>query len=407
MKYVAQVTDSGPLSFRSGRETTTSETLSYVPGTALFGGLAAAHAALRRDAEQFNAFFMDEAASFGNLYPADFRHDDLKDAAAEVAPFPRTAVSCKRFGGFRLDELDPVDDPHHGVYDALIAWTAFALSGERDTTLLNALKVCPDCGETLDHIEGYYRRDPWDAEIIGKADVKRGLRTRTGISRTTGTVKQGVLYSRQVLRAGSTFWGTLNIPDEHAIAFREFVEEMNEARLLRLGNNRTRGFGRVTLLLDEVQSTDSADEIGERIEAYNEAMRQTIGATGIAMPHTVYVPLTLRSDTILLDHLLRYRSALTPDYLGEVWGLKGANVIYRNSTTQRVMGWSGLWRLPKADDIAIARGSVFVLGFERPLDDTQLKALLTMEDRGLGVRTREGFGRLRVADPFHWEVKGV
>ena len=59
MRYIVQITDCGPLSFRTGRDTKTSETLHYVPGTALLGGVAAAHTLLRRDEVQFNAFFMD------------------------------------------------------------------------------------------------------------------------------------------------------------------------------------------------------------------------------------------------------------------------------------------------------------------------------------------------------------
>ena len=73
MKYIVQITDCGPLSFRAGREKATVETLSYVSGSTLLGGLASAHVALRRDPDEFNAFFMNGGASFGNLYPASFK----------------------------------------------------------------------------------------------------------------------------------------------------------------------------------------------------------------------------------------------------------------------------------------------------------------------------------------------
>jgi hypothetical protein len=63
--------------------------------------------------------------------------------------------------------------------------------------------------------------------------------------------------------------------------------------------------------------------------------------------------------------------------------------------------------IPKADDGAIALGSVFVLGFDRPLDRPLAQKLLALQEQGIGVRRREGFGQLVVASPFHYEAKGI
>ena len=62
--------------------------------------------------------------------------------------------------------------------------------------------------------------------------------------------------------------------------------------------------------------------------------------------------------------------------------------------------------MPRADEAAVAMGSVFLFGFSTPLDKQKVTALLRMQDQGVGVRRREGFGRVVVASPFHWEVKG-
>ncbi len=405
MKYIVEITDCGPLSFRAGRETTTATSLGYVPGTALFGGLATAHRLLRCNPTQFDAFFMNDEASFGNLYPAKFR-DELQSDVWPVYPLPATARSCKRFGGFKFDERDSHRDPHHGVTDALIPWALFALNGQTDVRPLQSVKSCT-CDEPMDAFDGFYRRDAFDGARIGTAKVERSLRTRTGISRATGAVEQGILYSREVLQAGTPFWGTLTVPDAQAEGFYAFCQETNESGLLRLGNNRARGFGKVTLRLVEPESEDTPDALAQRIGVFDAALREQAQRYDIATPHALYVPITLTSDAIVFDSLLRYRRTLATDYLEETWGLCNAEVVYQTNGTRRVMGWNELWRLPKPDDVALTMGSVFLLGFSEALNDTLVDGLLQMQTQGIGIRRREGFGRLVVANPFHWEVQGL
>lgn len=409
MRYVLFVTESGPLSFRTGRETVNTGTLPYVPGTSILGGLAQMHTMLRRDADQFSAFFLTDGVSFGNLYPSPVMPGAPQDDLTPVYPLPVTARTCKRFGGFLHDEDDPQDEPHHGVWDALIPWALFALSEQTQAQVLDPIRHCPhpDCQEPLDRFDGFYRRGTSDALVMSRAQVERGLRTRTGIQRATGTVQQGILYSREVLRAGTNFWGTLTVPDEHAQAFEDFVRQVDESDLLHVGNNRTRGFGRVKLALAKTGPQDSLASLRQRVNTFDTQLRHEAQAAGIPTPHALYLLLTLTSDTILLDRLLRYRGAIETDYLAETWDIPNAELVYQNSGTRRVMGWSDLWGLPRADQVAITKGAVFVLGLSQPPDDELLQTLLRMQTEGIGARRREGFGRLWVASPFHWEVKGV
>lgn len=409
MKYIARLTDSGPLSFRAGRETPNAETLPYVPGNALLGGLASSHTLLKpQDSGEFNSFFMTDDSSFGNLYPASFarpQSGELQGNIDPVYPLPATARSCKRFGGFKFDVDDPIDEPHHGVYDALILWALFSLSGQRRPEILESLKEC-HCTESLDRLDGFYRRNAFDAEKMGKAKVKLGLRTRTGINRASGTVQQGILYSRQILQA-TEFWGTLTVEDSQAESFKEFVEEANSKRLLRVGNNRTRGFGRIILNLEPESQTDTTQDITARLQSFGDELNRQAKKWNIALPpeYQFYLPLTLTSDAIIFDRLLRHRRSIDPEYLESI-GIWGAKPIYQNSGLRRVMGWNDLWRLPKPDDLAITMGSVFLFGVTAPLNDELLRVLLNIQNNGLGARRREGFGRLVVASPFHWEVKG-
>jgi CRISPR-associated protein Csx10 len=406
MRYIAQITDCGPLSFRKGREASASETYPYVPGTSCYGGLAAAHAKLRSNPDEFNALFMADGVAYGNLYPANCKQPDLMGWDNPVCPLPRTARSCKRFSGFKGDKIKPHDEVH-GVSDALIAWALFALSGQTRTAPLEALKDCPVCGEPMDAFSGFYRRDRFDPQMIGSADVKLGLRTRTGISRATDAVKQGILYSRQILQAGSHFWGTWRVPDDQADTFYDFIEQASETGLLRFGNNRTRGFGRVTINLEKDEEDDDREELQLRIADFNAALQTQADAYDVALAHAVYVPLTLLSDVILPDPLLRYRKTIPAAYLADPWGLEGAELVYQCSDTRSVMSWNELWRLPKPDEVAVEKGAVLLFGFSDALDDAQLDTWLRMQTEGIGTRRAEGFGQVRVADSFHWEVKGL
>ncbi len=403
MKFAVYITDCGPLSFRDGRETTSPASLDYVPGSVLLGVLATVYAQLNDDMQVLNEMFFDEEGGFGNLYPSQFEKEDLQDKTDPVYPVPVTAASCKRFEGFRFDETG-VDQPHHGVRDTLIPWALFCLSQRNRIDVLQPLATCPHegCDQPLDRFSGFYRRDRFEATALGKARVRKGLRTRTGIDRSTGGVHHSILYSREVLQPSMTFWGTATVPDKHADAFDAFVQTASASGLLRLGNNRTRGFGAAILQVERI-SEDDIDSLRQRIRAFDGGLRAQARSYSIDTPHKLYLPLTFTSDTIIYDRLLRQRTGLDANALS-AFGIEGAELIYRNSSVRRVMGWNSLWRVPKADDIAITMGSVFLFGLSQELNDDLLQVLLRLQRNGVGVRRREGFGRLLIANPFHWEV---
>lgn len=407
MRYIAAVMDSGPLAFRSGRESTSAETKPYISGSALLGALGTAHARYRNDAAQFEAFFCDDSSTFCNLYPASFVPKGLGGKAEPVYPLPATAVTCKRFGGFIEDAEDPDRDPNHGVYDALIAWALFELSGRSAVAALASVHRCAaaGCDEPLDGIDGFYRRSRSGASV-GKSKVARSLRTGTGIARATSTVAVHALYNRESLNPGMHFAGALTVADAQADAFYEFVQEINAAEALRLGKGVTRGFGRASLQLEEDEQQDTAAAMLQRIRTFDAELRAQAQAAGIAAPHAAYVPLTLTSDAILLDQLLRCRRSIEPAYLAEACGVKDGQLIYSASSTRTIAGWRNVLRMPKADDVAVEMGSVFLFGFAEPIGDETVGGLLRMQEHGIGVRRREGYGQVMVASPFHYEVKG-
>jgi CRISPR-associated protein Csx10 len=366
------------------------------------GALAWAHTILRPNKrDEFAEFFLRERIYFGNLYPADFRHPDLQDDSLPVCPLPRTAHTCKRFPGF-LFGADLEEEERHGVTDHLIPWALFALSGEQSINPLNAVKHCPECRGVVDRAEGFYRRGLQGGQI-GRAEVKKGIRVRIGISRLTGTAAPGILYGREVLHEGTLFWGTLRIADKQLFnGLRTFVEEATSEGLLRLGNNRTRGFGRVVVSRFREFEEDDSKKIARQARTFDRKFREKANECSISTPHRFYLPLTLLSDTIISEFPQSYRLLVTGDYLAKQWDLVGAHLVYHNAGRRRVMGWSELWGLPKADEWAITMGSVFLFGFP---EEPDFEVMARIQNQGIGSRRSEGFGQVRLADPFHQEDK--
>lgn len=402
MIYAVNATALTPLSFRAGRSPSETATLEYIPGSALLGSLVNAHCLLRNKPAELEAFLFQPGVRLGNLYPASSPEEtepseEKPDAALPVYPLPATAHRCKRFD-------------HHGMHDHLCRWTIFALSDHTDFELLEQVRYCgyangqaAPCREERIHRPGFYRRGATADEWRSPA-ARQMLRMRTGINRATGTVQEAILFSRSVLAEGSRFWGVLQVDEAIHEAFEAFVQEAGQAGLIRVGNNRTRGLGKLAVKL-QVFEPDTTEQMQARLQAFN-AKFQPMIPDGLAR-HAYYLPLTLTSDAILLDRLLRHRPTISDAYLAEQWGIAGTELVYSNVQRRRVMGWNSLWRLPKPDELALAMGSVFLFGLPAEPDDRLLAKLLKMQTAGIGIRRREGFGQLLVASPFHWEVNNV
>lgn len=387
-----------PLSFRTGRNPSQSTTLPYVPGTSLVGCLAQAYQWIRGNHAEFAELFLRDRIWFGNCYPADFKSEQLKGRDEPVLPMPLTARSCKRFSGFKFN-AGREQELRAGVTDALEPLALFALSQETAPQLLLPLETHPETGQPLERIGGFFRRG-MTADQIGQPKVRLETRTRTGINFQTGTAQSAVLYSRQIIPAGTSFWGRWWIDDALWETFETFVDEANDGQL-RLGNNRTRGFGRVQFSAESV-GEDTIEDLGQRITAFTEHLTAVADSSGIATPSALYVPILCVSDVILHDPLRRARLQLGGEDLAAV-GIPDAELVFHAAGTAQLQSWSALWGLPKADDYAISKGSVFLFALPRSDRETFVR-LLQLQSQGLGERKTEGFGMISVADRFHTEL---
>lgn len=414
-----------PLSFRIGRNPARSKTLAYIPGTSIIGGLGQAHHWLGRDADEFAAFFLQERVLFGNCYPADFASSELRHPDHPVLPMPLTARSCKRFPGFTF-HAEQEEDPRAGVTDLLIPLALFRMSEEQHPALsseqirtIQLQLLAPwrhhcKTGEPLEPISGFFRRGAL-AEELGRPKSDPELRTRAGINYRTGAARSAILYSRQMLPAQTQFWGEWAVDDQLVDALLAFVAEVEKRGILRVGNNRTRGFGHVSFMTSQDQdkgevsilvpwSGDTVQALQQRVEDFTRQFKAAAAQAGLAAPAAAYVPITLTSDAVLYDELLRPRLHLKDTDLFTN-NQQRARLVFHAANRKQITGWSMLWGLPKVDDWAIGMGSVFLFALEQ-VDATTWAALLQVQQQGVGERRAEGFGQVAVANPFHLELAG-
>ena len=422
-----------PLAIRSDHAPTGAGSADYISGTALAGSLAAIYRLYnQQDNAQFEQLFLSGQVYYPDLYPASFASEEmLKVGNAPVYALPKTAQSCKRFSGFVPldDEKDAEKDDRHGVRDTLLDWAAFELGSKAQqagqaievNSLLNPLRehkycshrACVDRSRPMDHLDGYYRRS--EDEKLAKAEVEKRLQTHTGINRDTGTVQEGILYNRSVFQEHTRFWGLLKLPDSLVTPLQTFIEEVGLSGLVRVGTGRTRGMGKVSLSMEPLQSEQyNIETFRDNLKAFDSKLRHVAQHWFPAEKYDLalkpfYFAVTLHSPVILRDSLLRYAGTLDAQTLAALLGPSVGipsdtfELLYQAASTRRVTGWNELWGTPRMNEFAIDTGSVFLFSSAVELRDQLCDALFKLEEEGAGERRAEGFGRLRISDPFHLE----
>ncbi|MBA2287408.1 MAG: hypothetical protein H0W02_18200 [Ktedonobacteraceae bacterium] len=415
-----------PLAIRADHAPTRAESADYISGTALAGSLATLYRLYyQQNDTQFEELFLSGQVNFPDLYPATFGSKKMQEAlTAPVYALPKTAQSCKRFSGFMPlpDEKKVTKDERHGARDALLDWAAFELGNIAQkagqpidvTTLLKSLrehKICPypGCGKPMDHFAGYYRRS--EDGRLATSEAEKRLQTRTGINRDTGTVQEGILYNRTVFQEHTRFWGRLKVSEDLITPLKTFIEEVGLSGLLRVGTGRTRGMGKVHVNIKPIAAEQhSIETFKKNLETFNNTLKEVAlkwfpqSSYDLALK-PFYFAVTLHSPVIIRDPLLRYMGTLASRTLLPDTPEDTITPVYQAASTKRVTGWNELWGTPRTNEYAIDTGSVFLFASAVALDDGMCQALFKLEEEGIGERRAEGFGRLRISDPFHLEEK--
>jgi len=380
--------------------------LDYITGTSLRGACAAKFLqhgyAIDEQGENQDAFyqlFCSEDVRFENLYPVYVYQSkgQLPDYYPSQ-PIPLSVRTCKGFGGF----FDPDEDDQHGVTDTLCG--------------LHKGQECPRCKSALDNFDGtfYYRDGGW--YNLRKVNAQSLTTMHNEIEDCKQRSEEGILFTFEGIDRREVFMGDIYFMGENALelltAFRKYmhIEGTEQQMEISVGKRRTGGRGKVIVQLSTFEDETFPNlsiieqDFQQRFENHKAVMAEKCKAGGVSFT------ITLFSDAIVTDRWLRYQTALTEEVLvtelqleelSDKFKLKSLFCAYRD-----VSGWNDAHKLPKADEVAILKGSSFLYRFTDD-EQTLYQKLLKLEQQGIGFRRNEGFGRVIVNHPFHWGVRDI
>lgn len=405
-----------------------SEAEAYIPGSVIRGAIAGhilrltdhRHSDLSQNGGQFQALFLDQtAAVFHNAYPAIARLNPQESCWVDdpIRILPATALSSKANGGFKI-EGKPDDEQKGGVFDTLIdRYCAEQCDHAYDPS-------CPNDNGRVEPFSGFYSCTDGSSiehRYRSHSTTTRFL-TRVGINRRRATAQDEVLYSIEVLNESFVRSTKVKYPKWEYFAYRShvWVQDPDLADALtdyinrhqdtfRLGGGVSRGLGRIRLQAkaSPYQSDQARAAVETRIKTFNEAllkrwelwavMRQ--GEQTLPKKRTFFT-LDLQSDAIFKEHWQR-TMIVSPAMLCAAATQTDTTVQLHASFASYGYraGWNAAQGVMKEMELVTNRGTVFLYSTEQP--EAWYSALAEREIWGIGDRTPEGFGQLRVCDEFH------
>jgi len=407
MKIKIILQNISPLSIRADRDDDVINTRMYIPGHSFRGALAAHYLKLNSNTvdEKFKKYFVNGNIKYSPLYPSSMRlktssepniqkiinkENEITNSNSLSTPFPKTAITCKRWPGF---EGMGMQQEQHGVRDQLFEWAIYKLTDQKDITVIDESSRCnfDGCQENMVPLDGFYKRGKNGEMSIRK--VKTQISMHTGIMHSTGTVAPAILYSIETIQENFLFTGIIDIneeDDELLPNFRNFLKNIE----IRIGNKKTSGQGLCVIQEITDFERDDFSKFEERLINFDSEFKKVAPKE---LSNGFYFSIDLFSDAIRLDSRLNYE-------IGFANFLPGTELIYETVSPFRIMGWNSATKLPKQTEWATEKGSVAFYRVPQ-LSKELLDKLYQLEQDRIGIRRTEGFGIIRISDPFHWEVR--
>ena len=385
-RYAISATLKSPVIIQQNRQSDTSLSLDFIPGSTLRGALAAQY--IREggtpDETEFKSLFLNNPVRFTDLLPTNC-------AGMKSRPLPLSAVSCKRKPGFLKegDEGKKINTTAHGVEDILCRRFANYLKPETISD-----NTCRICGNDLKCISGFWSEN---LEVPQLHKPTMIMHRHTGIDRSTGTASDKIFFITQSIAdhrmdEGSgefkpqEFYGTLYLTAEQLDPLKKLIESN-----LFVGANRTSGSGEVKLSLTEANEDQDSFDI---LKWDTDFKRKVKAFASIDPPEGIYFSVMMNSHAILTDRFLRPSFDLDLPF-------DGVAPVLKMVKSQKIRGWQSSWGLPKPDDIGIVTGSVFLFKYEGDDLDGLNKFLSDVVKSGIGFRQEEGFGQVSICNQLH------
>ena len=381
-----------------------SEAMDYIPGTVIRGAIAKALIQVGgqpQPGDDFHKLFLDDTpAIFSNGYPAIASLGkgcyELKDDDIQV--LPATALSTKNDSGFTPKKA--------GVFDSLI--DSFCAREQGYFYQPNDLK-----GNAVEPMGGFYSHDGNEKYV--KHSVTKRLLTRVGINRRRATAQDEILYSIEVMdeaqgkaekREQTVYRARINISN-NGLADQLLTFLQNHCKTSRLGGSASRGLGKVKVAFSLKEIGNQQADLKKRIDNFNKALEERwkhwnvlSQATSNPTEGRLFFALTLQSDAILSENWQR-TMVISEAILAQALKIdkESLKLHVSHSSYGHRSGWNAAWGLPKDVELITPMGSTFL--FSMPEGNPCYKVLTELEERGIGQRTEEGYGQIRVCHEFH------
>ncbi len=208
-------------------------------------------------------------------------------------------------------------------------------------------------------------------------------------------------------------------PDYQPTRFAGYVYRADAAlrdaleAVMAVGGGASRGLNHVRIQVEETSIEDAA-AVRQRIEDLNTLIAerwelyQALGGNGRVKTGT-YFTLDLQSDAVLRTRDGRPTMVVEPEMLDRATGgrLAASDIepVRSYAAYHYAGGWNSAWKLPKPVDVCAGQGAVYLFRAPDGLNDAQYQALADLQVAGLGERTAEGYGQVRICDEFHLVVR--
>lgn len=363
-----------------------SVSLPYVPGSLVRGALIQHYIhkhqlqgkLLEPTNEKAHRLFINGSTRFLHAYPL------AKEGMQRTLPTPQSVLRRKR------DELDATDptssidylDASHPDYSIAVR-TRF----EQDDTLKPlGQPFCAMAGENI----YTYRPDRTIAVHIQRNPVK-GRSLRTGGGTAAQQAPDGAVFRYDALAPEQQFAGVvLADNDEDAAEIESLLKELDTCWL---GRSRSAHYGKTTISKIAIHNS------------FRECNAQDANTPALDGGDERIHSITFLSDALLHDAdgqpIADLDDATLAAYLNVSEDAVKINSLHSFSEASESGGFNRYWRLPLEQEYALAAGSVISFTLTQPLSADQTT---TLEQRGIGTRRVEGFGR--IAFNWRWSREG-
>lgn len=345
--------DTSPKNFHESRSFIPARTLKSALLNEVYSHLADDKEPIAEDKEHIVALL--NRISFGDALPLPA---ELAAKQVRVLPLPLSLIEQKR-----------VQDAEH-----IPSW----IPAELLNATTSSRYVCELSTKDLQKKD--YHAVP-DGHYLVFAEGQSQLFQPDMVLRTRNDVANQNLFSGQLISENTIFQSELLFNnDEDLLLFHKvFADYLQRGRWLGIGR------GRVPVSIERITyASHDASMLQEQ---------------GNRLQPSQFV-LMLSTNTIVLNHDLRFKSTLTIDDLCELVGMRKQTdwqIVRSCFATELVGGINAYTRQPDFADLAIKRGSCCLV------EGTDIHLLMQKlaKQKAIGERTLEGFGRIAVL-PADW-----